>query len=207
MGFGETDDGVSDIFEQYGVEDVRDLIREYPLAWVGGEGMRAEQYSLLPLLGEYDEAGSLICLVGHMARRNPLFAGLSQSSRATILFSGPSSYVSPEHAGSRTWAPTWNYAQLRVETEILFEPDRTEAALDMLTDAVADGSGWRKEELGPRYAAMLDAIVGFRATVTKVTGKFKLGQDEKPETLRAILANHPDQDLVQWMRRFNRGRA
>jgi transcriptional regulator len=53
---------------------------------------------------------------------------------------------------------------------------------------------------------MLEAIVGFRAQVTRVAGKFKLGQDERPETLRSIVARHPDPVLVRWMRRFNEER-
>lgn len=198
---------MSDIFERYEAEDVRDLIREYPLAWVCAADARAEHASLLPLLGEYDDAGALTHLVGHMGRSNALFAHLSRFPRALILFSGPNAYVSPKQAGSPLWGPTWNYAQLRIEAEIVFEPDQTEQALDLLIEAVDDGSGWRKEELGPRYGSMLDMIIGFRASVTRASAKFKLGQDERPERLHDILANHPDAELVRWMRRFNKDRV
>lgn len=197
---------MSEVFEHHKAEDIRDLIREYPLAWLCAADATADHASLLPLLGEYDGAGRLTRLVGHMARRNPLFATLSRAPRALVLFTGPSGYVSPDHADLRSWAPTWNYAQLRVEADIVFQPEETEAALDLLTDAMADDPPWRKEELGSRYPAMLSAIIGFRANVTSAAAKFKLGQDEKAQTLRNILDNHPDPALVRWMRRFNEGR-
>lgn len=200
---------MSVMFEAFDDKDVQDLIAEFPLAWLCAADGRVDHASLLPLLGVYDAQARLTELVGHMARRNPLFVALSGSPRALILFRGPEGYVSPEHAGKRDWGPTWNYAQLRIEADVAFEPDRTGAALDMLVDAMEQGRAapWRAGELGERYPQMKQAIIAFRARVTKLSGTFKLGQDEQPETLRAILANLPDPSLVRWMRRFNRDRA
>ncbi|EJU10778.1 FMN-binding negative transcriptional regulator [Sphingomonas sp. LH128] len=203
---GESGAGVSELFERFDGGDVRDLIAEFPLAWVCAAAGGADHASLLPLLGEYDPEGRLTHLVGHMARRNPLYAALSSAPRALVLFNGPDGYVSPAQAGLDNWAPTWNFAQLRIEAEVTFEPDRTEEALDLLAARMDDGTGWGRTMLGPRYTGMLEAIVGFRAQVTRVAGKFKLGQDERPETLRSIVARHPDPVLVRWMRRFNEER-
>jgi hypothetical protein len=36
--------------------------------------------------------------------------------------------------------------------------------------------------------------------------RFKLGQDERSETLQSILAAHPDPETCRWMERFNLGR-
>src|SRR3546814_5548081 len=66
---------------------------------------------------------------------------------------------------------------------------------------------WAADELGERYGGMLQRIIGFRATVTSLSGKFKLGQDENPGTLASILDSMPDADTVTWMRRFNEGRG
>jgi transcriptional regulator len=200
---------MSAMFDQFDDNDVRDLIGEFPLAWLCAADGRADHASLLPLLGAYDARGRLTDLIGHMARRNPLFDVLTASPRALILFRGPEGYVSPEHAGKRDWGPTWNYAQLRIEADVAFEPDQTGAALDMLVDAMEHdrAAPWQARELGERYPKMKQAVIAFRARVTKLTGTFKLGQDEQTETLRAILANLPDPSLVVWMRRFNRERA
>jgi transcriptional regulator len=53
---------------------------------------------------------------------------------------------------------------------------------------------------------MEQAIIAFRAEVTRIEPRFKLGQDEPLETLREILAAHPEPELVRWMRRANRKR-
>ena len=196
------------LFERFGDADVRALVEAYPLAWVCGGPAAAMEASLLPLIGVFDDAGRLVELIGHLMRSNPLYATLSEDPRATILFSGPHAYVSPEHAGRRDWAPTWNYAQVTVGAEVEFDSALTEMSLKVLIDAMEAGrpAPWSVEELGPRYHAMLDRIIGFRARVTSVSGKFKLGQDEDSETLGALLDALPDGDMTAWMRRFNRGR-
>lgn len=196
------------LFERFGDADVRALIEACPLAWVCGGGVGALEASRLPLVGIYDEAGRLIELIGHLMRSNPLHAALSGDPRATILFSGPDAYVSPEHAGRRDWAPTWNYAQVKVVAEIAFDEALTEYSLKVLIDAMEAGRAqpWDVEELGPRYRGMLTRIIGFRARVTDLSGKFKLGQDEDAATLHHILGALPDADSVAWMKRFNTGR-
>ena len=133
---------------------------------------------------------------------------LSAQPAATILFNGPHGYVSPAQAGLRDWGPTWNYAQLTIAADVVFEPDGAHEALAALVDAMEgpkESGAWSSAELGDRYAGMANAIVAFRAHVTAVAGRFKLGQDERRPVLDAILRNHPDGALVRWMRRFDRG--
>lgn len=191
-------------FEQFDDADVRALVEGYPLAWVCG-GVDAPEASLLPLVGRFDDRGRLVELIGHLMRSNPLYPALLKGAQATILFKGPDAYVSPEHAGRRDWGPTWNYAQLTVGAEVAFDADFTETSLQLLIDAMEGGRAnpWHVGELGPRYRAMLTHIIGFRARVTRLSGRFKLGQDEQRETLDRILGNLPDPETVSWMRRFN----
>lgn len=203
-----TDKPETPLFERFGNDDVRALIESHPLAWVCGGAGSALEASLLPLIGVYGEDGRLVELIGHLMRSNPLYAALQRDPGGTLLFCGPQSYVSPEHAGRRDWAPTWNYAQLRIGAEIRFDGAETEHALDVLIDAMESKreQPWSVAELGQRYYGMLDRIIGFRARVTRVNGRFKLGQDETPETLHAILDSIADPELVRWMKRFNEGR-
>lgn len=196
-------------YERFADRDVADLIRDYPLAWLCPAGGDARLPSVLPLMAETDADGRLTTLVGHMARRNPLVAALTADPAVLILFTGPQAYISPAYVSDRTWAPTWNYAQLRIAARIRFEPDGGDAALSLLTAAMDHDpvSGWTPADMGARYRRMEQAIIAFRADVTRVEGKFKLGQDERPETLREILGRHPDAALVRWMCRFNPGRV
>ncbi|MGH6633034.1 MAG: FMN-binding negative transcriptional regulator, partial [Sphingopyxis sp.] len=196
------------LFERFDNADVKALIEGFPLAWVCGGDAATLDASVLPLVGVYDADGQLVELIGHLMRSNPLYAALKQDPRGTILFNGPGAYVSPEHAGKRDWAPTWNYAQLKIRAEIRFDDALTEPSLQILIDAMEAGRAepWNVDELGARYQSMLGHIIGFRATVTGLSGKFKLGQDEKAETLHTIMDALPDADTAAWMRRFNRGR-
>ncbi len=194
-------------FEEYGDGDIRHLVESYPLAWVvPASGGAASQ---LPLIGIFDAENRMTELIGHFALRNPLGAALAADKRATILFSGPDGYISPQQAGNRQWGPTWNYAQAEISTEISVEPELTEEALRLLIDKVEANSArpWSASELGARYHKMLPLIVGFRAHVKHIRGRFKLGQDEAPETLNTILQNMHNPDLAAWMRRFNPGRV
>ena len=194
----------SSLFEDYRPEDVRELIRDYPLAWVCAQGGGAGTASLLPLIGEYDEAGTLTHLVGHLSRQNPLYPALLADVRALILFTGPHAYVSPADVADRAWAPTWNYAQARVEAEVDFEPPCTEEALTILVEAMESrrDNPWGAGELGSRYADMVTRIIGFRARVTRVLGRFKLGQDEDPEIRKTMIANSSDPAMRHWLGRF-----
>lgn len=190
---------MSSDWDRFDDGDVRDLLAEYPLAWlVAREGGAA---SLLPLLGEYDAAGRLVSLLGHMGRRNPLHAQFTAHPAATILVNGPQGYVSTAQAGRRDWGPTWNYAQLTITADVVFLPDELAHALDALVDRM-EGKGWTSAELGARYDGMAKAIVAYRAMVTSLSGRFKLGQDESRPVFASIVAQHPDIALVRWMRRF-----
>lgn len=187
-------------------DDVVDLIREFPLAWVAPlDDQAARVATLLPMLADVDAEGRIVSLLGHMARRNPLLAALEARPRAVLLFTGPQGYVSPGLVSNKTWAPTWNYAQVRIEAEIRLRPDLGHEALDRLTRVMdqQDQTGWRPRDVGARYDAMEQAIIAFEADVTGLNARFKLGQDETGQVLREILAGHPDQAMTSWMRRMN----
>ena len=197
-------------FSIYAIEnaDIAALIADYPLAWVLPRCADAGQPHLLPLLARTDTEGRVTTLIGHMGRRNPLVAAFEQSPDALILFTGPQGYVSNGHVSNPRWAPTWNYGQVRIEARITLEPAGGDAALLDLVETMDAGekTGWRPADAGPRYRAMEQAIIAFRADVTRIEPRFKLGQDENIGTLREILDRHPDPTLVRWMRRINRKR-
>jgi transcriptional regulator len=195
-------------FERYTHDDVQALIADYPLAWVSANSGDPMDASLLPLIGVYGQDGALTELIGHLPRNTALCAALIADPAATVLFRGPDAYVSPEHAERRDWGPTWNYAKLAIHCTIEIADSHTEMSLDVLGDVVEAGrpAPWRKEELGERYPGMLSAIIGFRARIIDVRGRFKLGQDERLDTLQAILRNMPDPAMRKWMQRFNADR-
>lgn len=190
-------------FEVYDDRLVQLLIERFPLAWVCAAG--GEEASLLPLVGVFNSEDRLVELIGHFARSNPLGAAFSNQPKAMILFNGPSGYISPAQAERRDWAPTWNYAQARVQAEVFVEPEFTAEAVNVLIEKMEQGTKnpWSASELGARYKLLLPHIVGFRARVTNIKAKFKMGQDEHPATLDAILGNIKNKELEWWMRHLN----
>jgi transcriptional regulator len=193
------------IFDSRCEADILRLVDEYPLAWVVSAGASGFGASPLPLLAETDSNGRIASLVGHVAVANPQVTKLRTSPLATILFMGPHGYISPELVSKPGWAPTWNYATARFDVEVEFLPQETERLLERLVCRMERDrrKPWNIGQMGPRYALLAKRIVGFRAHVRAVQGRFKLGQDESPRNLSDILSGLEDASLTRWMKDFN----
>lgn len=182
-------------FEPRRADDALRLIAEHPLAWLVS---RQFYSSPLPLIAGTDADGALVSLLGHCGRRNPLVADFRADPRGLVLFNGPQGYVSPELLSKPDWAPTWNYAVLRFTVDVEFVEDATDEAVKRLVFAM-EGDRWSTDRVGPRYEAMLDQIIAFRAHVVSAEHSFKLGQDESAEGFAEIVAGHRDRTLAAWM--------
>jgi transcriptional regulator len=145
-------------------------------------------------------------LFGHFALRNPQVALLRRQPEAMILFQGPNAYVPARLVSNPTWGPTWNYAVIRFDVTIELGPAETEAAVERLAAALeADqAEPWTPARMGARRAELVKHIIAFRAHVTAAYPRFKLGQDETPETFGEIVAGLDDRALAGWMTRTAR---
>ena len=181
--------------------DILALIEAYPLAWVlsGSAGNMAA--TPLPLLAEIDADGQLQFLFGHFARSNPQVETLEANPNATILFMGPNGYIAPRLVSKPDWGPTWNYAALRFETQLHFVPEETEASVERLAASLErdQADPWTLDHMGSRLAALAKRIVAFRAKIVTTHARFKLGQDEAPETFNEIVEGLEDATLANWM--------
>lgn len=187
--------------------DVRELIAAYPLAWVVSMGEAGRAATPLPLLTETDADGSITALFGHFARSNPHVALLERQPEAMILFEGPQGYIAPRLVSNPTWGPTWNYAVARFDVEVAFVPEETGAAVERLAASLERDrpDPWTPTRMGARYVELAKRIVAFRARVTAAYPRFKLGQDEAPQTFDEIVAGLDDAALAAWMTRTVRG--
>jgi transcriptional regulator len=192
-------------FERVGSREVVDLIEAFPLAWVVSCGPDGFGATPLPIMVETNDAGEPRSLIGHFARSNPQVALLEHSPRALFLFQGPHAYISPSWISNRTWAPTWNYAVIRIEADVRFVADGADAVLERLVDKMERGrpGAWSIDEMGARYARLRTGIVAFEAEIRTLRPRFKLGQEETPAVLGEILAHTGDEGLNAWMRRLN----
>lgn len=190
-------------------DDLADLIRAYPLAWLvtcGEDGFDAVP---LPLLPEVDGTGQVTALIGHCSRANSQLAALRRDPRAWALFMGPQGYISPSLVSRPQWVPTWNYAVAILALEVELQDEATEDAVRQLVDAAEapNAAPWRMEDAGGRVPGLLQRIIGFRAAVVGHDVRFKLGQDEDLPTLNEIIAGLRNGDLADWMRRLNADRV
>ena len=154
------------------------------------------------------------CIIGHMARANPQWKGLS-GKRVSVLFNGPHSYISPTWYASKPAVPTWNYASVHCfGTFHELNADETLKAIYSLVHKyepeLLDNSALMPQEY---IQQLLKAVVGFKVVVTEIHGKEKLGQHKKSEdqfgVYKALLGsqNNDSLQLANYMKQRGVGRG
>lgn len=132
------------------------------------------------------EFGTLYC---HIAKANPLWQQFSTTQNSVISFHGDQSYISPSWYPSKQIdgkvVPTWNYSVVQAQgiPKIMQDPQQLLAHLNELTD-IHESSQYKPWQVSDAPAAFIEklcaAIVGFEIPITRISGKWKLGQN-RPE--------------------------
>jgi transcriptional regulator len=178
-------------------------IREFSLATLvtlTPDGLIA---SHLPLMVEPDPApyGTLI---GHLARPNP--QARDAIGEALAIFQGPQGYITPLYYATKRQTgkvvPTWNYAAIHAYGTLRFFDDH-DRKLDIVTRLTDQHEGkhaapWAVSDAPDDFIeAMLNGIIGFELTITRLQGKWKMSQN-RPEADRVGVITglradgHPD---------------
>lgn len=129
-------------------------------------------------------------LLGHVARANPqweLFAG----RESLAIFHGPHAYISPTWYTVAPAVPTWNYAAVHVYgTPRVISAERTGDVVDRLVRKYEDHrpNPWTGDIPDDYRRRLLTGIVGFEMPLTRIEGKFKLGQNRSAEDRAATVA-------------------
>lgn len=200
------------------VEDRPEILRQI-IDEVGGahlvsstsQGLFCTQ---LPLL--FDESvGEHGSLIGHVARANPHWQLLDESSEALAIFAGPQGYISPSFYASKAEhgkvVPTWNYEAVHVHGRLVAhdDPDWTLSLVTRLTDRFETEreQPWAVTDAPESFiAAQLRGIVGVELEITRIEGKRKLSQN-RPEADHAgvvdglAAGSAQDQELLRAMTR------
>ena len=164
--------------------------------------------SHLPLLLDR-EAGPRGSLVGHMARANPQWRH-AEGREVLAVFSGPHAYVSPTWYEAENVVPTWNYVAVHASgTFRAVEGDETvrivRAAVEKYEATMP--ASWRFDAGSPFSRRLLEGVVAFRIEITRLEGKWKLGQNRTDADHAGALAglratNEPaNLDLAVYMER------
>jgi transcriptional regulator len=161
----------------------------------------------LPLVVKDEGPHGLI--EGHFAKTNTHWQSLA-NRETLVVFSGPHSYVSPSLYAEELSVPTWNYIAIHAYGTLeLIEGDAGKDALLaglIQANEPAYAEQWRNLPDGFRRS-MLYGIVGFRLSITRIEGKFKISQNRPEADRRAVHAAHSagssDQlELAAWMQRL-----
>jgi len=121
----------------------------------------------------------------HVSRGNRA-ARAMEGKRAIVSCLGPDAYISPDWYGVPDQVPTWNYLAVEAEGPLRRLDDGELAALlDDLSAAhearLAPKLPWTGAKMTPgRFAAMLNAIIGYELAIGDLRGTRKLGQ-HKPD--------------------------
>jgi transcriptional regulator len=173
-------------------------MRRHSFALLTSHGVGGLFASHLPLLFDA-EVGPHGHLLGHMARANPQWRHVA--GEVLVVFSGPHAYISPTWYEAERVVPTWNYVAVHVYGTFQVVGERDEL-LGIARDMVRfyESPLPRPWDFDPEseYAhKMLQGIVGFRVEVTRMEGKWKLGQnhpEERREKAARALEQHQDEN-------------
>jgi transcriptional regulator len=142
----------------------------------------------LPLLVER-EHGSDGQLLGHMARANPQWSELA-GQEVLAVFSGPHAYISPTWYETENVVPTWNYVAAHVygKCEII---DDEQATAEIVEDYVSTYElsmprPWTIDRGTPFFQKLVKMVVGFRIEISRIEGKWKLGQNHAADRRQRV---------------------
>ena len=173
-------------FDQADTATLHALMRAQPLATLitlASSGLDANHVPLHLSA----ELGPLGTLRGHVARGNPLWKEPTPEQEVLAVFHGVQAYVSPnwyptkaEHGKA---VPTWNYAVVHAHGTLKVVQDACwlRAHLDALTahNEATQPQPWKPSDAPADYLEkMMAAIVGIEINITRLSGKFKLSQNQ-----------------------------
>jgi transcriptional regulator len=161
------------------------------LVTLGEDGLEA---SHLPLLLN-PEPAPLGTLHGHVARANLQWRRAKLGVQALAIFLGPNTYISPSWYPTKQQTgkvvPTWNYLAIHAygDMDYFDDPSRLRDHVSRLTEVHEFGrpSPWAISDAPSDYVdKMLAAIVGFKLTVSRLEGKWKMSQNRSEQDVAGV---------------------
>ena len=182
-------------FREENQQVLYDVIRAHPLATLVTQSDAGLEANEIPVLLVQD--GGI--LRGHVAKANPVWREAHPAALA--IFKSQNNYISPSWYPSKyehgRVVPTWNYSVVHAHGTVNFYDDkeRLREIVDHLTRTHEAGFAepWHTTDAPPDYIdGLLNAIVGFDLTITKLEGKFKQSQN-RPAADRESVRLHLSQ--------------
>jgi transcriptional regulator len=122
----------------------------------------------------------------HLARANPHWKYLAERNEVLMIFQGPEGYITPNWYPSKAEhakvVPTWNYAIVHAHgrPEMMQDKDWLRRHVAELTaqQERSEVKPWALTDAPETFIeVMLRGIIGFRLTITRLEGKWKMSQN------------------------------
>ena len=191
---------VQPLFSMSEVDEMHQVMRDYPLATLLMCEAGAIEANLLPLL--LMEGGRYGRLAGHVSKAHDLASARGGIDTVTAVFQTPSAYISPKWYinGQRSGrnAPSWNYVAVQAQGAIRFIEDASwmREHLGALTEAQEAGrpEPWSHDQMNPDFlGTVAERLLGFEIDISDLRGKKFLSQQRTTED-RHSLARYLTQD-------------
>jgi transcriptional regulator len=174
-------------FEESDPDRLRALIVEHPFGILVTYGTGGLDANHLPF--ELDvRDGSLGVLHTHVARANRVWKDLASGDEVLVVFRASDAYISPNWYPSKhehhRQVPTWNYMVVHAHGRVTVQDDERylRGLVGRLTNRheAVQPRPWRMSESPQSFInEMLASIVGLEIEITRLVGKFKLGQNKE----------------------------
>jgi transcriptional regulator len=183
-------------FEEPRIEVMHELMRARPLATLVtlASGGLAANHIPLHLMVSPAPFGTLR---GHVARANPMWGDFAKDVEVLAIFHGPDSYITPswyatKHETGKV-VPTWNYAVVHAYGTLRVIDDAAwiRTQLEALTAHNEAGFAhpWSVSDAPHEYTEkLLGAIVGFEIVITRLSGKWKVSQNQPTKNQASVIA-------------------
>jgi transcriptional regulator len=179
-------------FQIEDLDRLKVVMREYSFATLISTVDGAPVATHLPLLLRESALSPYGTLVGHVARANPQWRHFAAGSEALVIFQGPHSYISPSWYQATPAVPTWNYVTVHAYGRPQINDDAAwlSAQLQELIDTyeATQPEPWSGALPDEYRHKQMQAIVGFELPITRLEGKFKLGQNRAPADQQGVYA-------------------
>ena len=200
-------------FEETRADVLHALIRAHPLGALVSAGALGLDANHIPFLLKAGETGTV--LHAHVARANPVWRTLESQPRVLVIFQGMEAFITPSWYATKRetgkMVPTWNYAVVHAHGSVRLhpEPEWLRRHVGELTDSQEAGRAepWKVEDAPADFIDQLvGAIVGLEITVERLTGKWKLSQNQAPRDREGVVAGLAAEDgddaraMSEWIR-------
>ena len=169
------------------------LMRAKPFAALVSGGSAGLFASHLPTVLKND--GPFGIIECHLARGNPHWKDLAEGNEALMIFQGPEGYITPNWYPSKAKhgkvVPTWNFAVVHAygRPEVMEDKDWLYRHVTELTAQQErnEAKPWAPSDAPRTYIeVMLRGIVGFRFSIMRLEGKWKMSQNREVQDREGV---------------------